>query len=193
MEMNKIYCMDVFELMKQFPDKSVDIIITSPPYLDKEIEGDYYEFLDKFVSEAKRISKVILMFNSSRRIVEICRRYKDIQHILIWDKMFTLPAFKYEPIFVITKEKIWGRGRIYRDHLRYTIPRKKIHINQNPVELYEELLKFFPNANLILDPFVGSGTTAIACKKHNRNFICCDNNKEYVNIANERLKQEVLI
>lgn len=191
----KLICGDCVEEMKKLKDNSIDLVVTSPPYLDKEVNGNYYDFLDRFINESKRVSSVILMFNSSRRIKDICRRYDDIQAILIWDKIFTLPAFKYEPIFVITKEKIWGRGRIYRDCLRYKIPRNKIHINENPIELYKELLKFFPSKQTILDPFMGSGTTGVACKELGRNFIGIEISPEYFKIAERRINntQENLI
>lgn len=188
MEYNQIICGDCLEVMKGIPDKSVDLVLTSPPYLDREVKGDYYGFLDVFIKECNRISDTLLMFNSSRRIVEICKRYNNISAILIWDKVFTLPAFKYEPIFVITKNKIWGKGRIYRDCLRYMIPRNKKHINENPVELYKELLKFFPNAKIVLDPFLGSGTTAVACKELGRRYIGIEISPEYCEIARNRVK-----
>lgn len=41
----------------------------------------------------------------------------------------------------------------------------------------------------MLDPFIGSGTVAIACKKLNRRFIGIDVNQEYVDIANKRLSE----
>ena len=51
----------------------------------------------------------------------------------------------------------------------------------------------FSNENdLIYDPFMGSGTTALACKRNNRNYIGSEISKEYCDIANERLKQEYL-
>lgn len=43
--------------------------------------------------------------------------------------------------------------------------------------------------DLVLDPFIGSGTVAIACKKLNRRFIGIDVNQEYVDIANKRLSE----
>jgi len=187
MEKNIIYNEDYRKTIKRFGEEKIDLILTSPPFLDEEVDKPYYEFLDEFVEIATRISPILLMFNSSRRIVEICRRYEDIQHILIWDKVFTLPAFKYEPIFVITKEKIWGKGRIYRDCLRYLVPRKRCHINENPIPLYRELLRFFPLAKIIYDPFVGSGTTMLAAEEEGRYWIASEIDEKYYNLALSRL------
>jgi len=180
---------DCMKVLPKIPDRSIDLILTSPPFLDKEVQGDYYTFLDRFLSEAKRISKVILMFNSSRRLVEICKRYsEDIAHVLIWNKVFTKTAFKYEPIFVMTEDKIFGRGRIYRDVLSYKVPiNNKRHINENPVELYVELLKFFREAKTVLDPFLGSGTTMQACLEENRNCIGIERNPRYIETTKKRL------
>ena len=63
-----------------------------------------------------------------------------------------------------------------------------LHPTQKPVELFEYLIKTYSNeGDLVMDCVVGSGTTAIACVNTKRNFICNDNNLEYVKIANERL------
>jgi len=65
------------------------------------------------------------------------------------------------------------------------------HPTIKPLELIEMIIKASSNkGDVILDCFVGSGTTAVACKKLNRNFICCDNNADYVKIANKRLAQQ---
>jgi len=65
------------------------------------------------------------------------------------------------------------------------------HPTVKPIKLIEYLINLFSRENqLVLDIFCGSGTTAVACKKLNRNFICCDNNADYVAIANKRLAQQ---
>jgi len=66
-----------------------------------------------------------------------------------------------------------------------------LHPTQKPVALFEYLIKTYSNkGDLVVDNCVGSGTTAVACKRLNRNFICCDNNANYVAIANKRLAQQ---
>ena len=68
-----------------------------------------------------------------------------------------------------------------------------IHPTQKPIRLIRYLTKICSNENsLILDPFMGSGTTAVACKQLNRNFIGFELSQEYVDIANKRLAQENL-
>ena len=51
-----------------------------------------------------------------------------------------------------------------------------------------DILNCFPNANIIFDPYIGSGTTAIACKELKRNYIGIDISKEYCEITKRRIK-----
>ena len=66
---------------------------------------------------------------------------------------------------------------------------KNTHITVKPIALMEHLVKLFSKQNsIVVDPFLGSGTTAIACKNTNRRFIGCEINKEYYDISLERLE-----
>ena len=68
------------------------------------------------------------------------------------------------------------------------------HPTQKPIKLIRKLVKIHSNPNdIVLDCFLGSGTTTVACKQLGRNFIGFEINSEYVKIANKRLAQEVLI
>jgi DNA modification methylase len=59
-----------------------------------------------------------------------------------------------------------------------------------PEKLVERLLKLFSFKNdIILDPFMGSGTTAVACIKTNRKYIGFELSEEYCKIANERIQK----
>jgi len=67
------------------------------------------------------------------------------------------------------------------------------HPTTKPVALFSYLIATYTNENmLVLDNCMGSGTTAVACKQLNRNFIGIELNKEYVDIANKRLCQSNL-
>lgn len=71
----------------------------------------------------------------------------------------------------------------------YEIAKKQGHITPKPVELIENIIKHSSNENdVVLDCFLGSGTTAVACKNLNRNFIGFEINEEYIKIANDRLR-----
>ena len=69
-------------------------------------------------------------------------------------------------------------------------PNKLIHPTQKPVALMEYLIKTYTDESaLVLDPFIGSGSTALACKKLNRNFIGMEIYQEYIDTANGRLNE----
>ena len=63
-----------------------------------------------------------------------------------------------------------------------------LHETQKPLDMYEFLVKTYSNpGDLILEPFMGSGTTILACKNNNRNFIGIEKEQNYYNISKERL------
>lgn len=66
---------------------------------------------------------------------------------------------------------------------------KRNHPTQKPISLMRWCLeKYSKDGDLILDPFAGSCTTAIACKELNRNYICIERESEYIKVCNERLE-----
>lgn len=66
----------------------------------------------------------------------------------------------------------------------------KLHPTQKPVELFEWFIKTYTNeSDLVLDNCIGSGTTAISCINTNRNYIGFELDKNYFNLANERIDQ----
>jgi len=108
------------------------------------------------------------------------------EYILIFSKE-TFSRENHERVNTIVKEQfleytksIWSFP---------TESAKKIgHPAPFPVELPYRLIQFYTFENdVVLDPFCGSGTTAIAAIKSNRHFVCFDNKKEYIEIANTRI------
>ena len=75
--------------------------------------------------------------------------------------------------------------------------KNKFHPTQKSLVLFEELIEKHSNeGDIVMDTFLGAGTTAIACKNTNRNFIGCEVNKEYYDMMNEiaeaKVKAEVV-
>jgi site-specific DNA-methyltransferase (adenine-specific) len=69
----------------------------------------------------------------------------------------------------------------------------KLHPTQKPTELFEYLLKTYSNENMtIFDPCMGSGTTGVACKNLNRNFIGIEKDEAYFKIAEQRINARTL-
>lgn len=84
---------------------------------------------------------------------------------------------------------VWEITNVKHNH-----PEKTEHPCQFPELLVERLVKLYSNKNdIVLDPFVGSGTTAKVCKVLNRNFIGFDKEKKYIDIAVNRLKFDTTI
>lgn len=68
------------------------------------------------------------------------------------------------------------------------------HFTPKPIELMERVIKLHTKENdIVLDCFAGSGTTGIACKRLNRNFVLIEKEKEYCDIIQERLEKEKTI
>ena len=100
----------------------------------------------------------------------------------------------------------YNKLRVINEHKRYTFnfvrtditttwlyppTKKKGHLTPKPLEIIKDIISHSSNkGDIVLDCFVGSGTTAVACKQLGRNFICCDNNQDYVKIVNKRLEQQ---
>jgi site-specific DNA-methyltransferase (adenine-specific) len=69
---------------------------------------------------------------------------------------------------------------------------KRVHPTQKPVRVMEWILEnYSKEGDTICDPFMGSGTTGVACKKLNRNFIGIEKDPDYFKIAQYRISQPV--
>jgi site-specific DNA-methyltransferase (adenine-specific) len=96
------------------------------------------------------------------------------------------------PANIITTEKI---NLSYDSNFLVSKPNKKekgeynTHITVKPIQMIEHLIKIFSKEkSLVLDPFMGSGTTGISCKTLKRNFIGIELNKEYFDISFKRIE-----
>lgn len=192
-ELNKVYCMDALELLKQLPDESVDLVLIDPPY------PDYY--VEEYKYNEELIKKVLSNFNCRQLIFWSAKAEfpLDYSAIHIWDKK-TGCGSQYERIF----ERNGGKEyRVFRCYLINSSVAKSYHglgeeftghPSQKPIKLMREIIKkYSKKGDLIIDLFCGTGVIPLVCKQLGRNFIACDNCQEYVDIANKRLAQEVLI
>ena len=74
-----------------------------------------------------------------------------------------------------------------RDLSNNGIARDRVHPTQKPVALMEWCIGFLPNAQTILDPFMGSGTTGVACVNLGRSFIGIERDPDYFDICVRRI------
>ena len=118
------------------------------------------------------------------------------RNMIIWDKI--TPGMgqgfraRHETILMFIKGKpkynSWKLGNLLA-HKRVT-PGKKNHPTEKPVALIEDLLLTTTQPeDTVCDPFMGSGSTALACQKNERNFIGFDRSAHFVNSAHIRLKE----
>lgn len=196
------------------------IIVTDPPfnigyhyneYKDKMPEDEYYEWIGNIVSYAPSV--VIhypeSLYKLSRQIDKIpdrvvswvypsntLRQHRDIAFYGV------KPDFKkvrqpYKEDSAKTRRLLamgTGGAKIYDwweiNQVKNTSKIKTAHPCQMPVEVMRRIVGILPDDATIIDPFMGSGTTGIACKMLGRDFIGIEMNEEYFNIAKGRIDGE---
>lgn len=119
-----------------------------------------------------------------------------VKNILVWEKNNTSMgdlkanfAPKVEFILFLQKGRRFINGSRDPNIFKFKRTNNKVHPTQKPIDLMEYLIKKFTNCNdLVLDPFMGSGTTGIACKNLNRDFIGIELDRKYFEIAKKRIE-----
>jgi len=201
---NKVHCCDCLEFMKDIPDKSIDLVLTDPPY-GVNFDYDQYQdtpenlkkLVDSFMPELLRIGKVVLLTcgNSNQHL------YPKPDHILAW--IITAGAGMnnwgfscWQPILAYGKDpylanKLGGRPDIIMSN---ETSEKFGHSCTKPINVWKKLILrgSIKEGDIVLDPFLGSGTTAVAAKALKRNFIGIEISENYCSIARDRLRQDVL-
>jgi DNA modification methylase len=201
---NKVICGDCLEVMKKIPDKSVNLVLTDPPYgtgCDKGVGGGIYrgrKYKDNwdirptknYFDEILRVSNQVIIFGGNF--------FTDLLpvngHWIVWDKTgeikFNNPysmcelAWTNIPKNTIKKYICIQAGFIAKEKERF-------HPTQKPVRVFRQIIEDYSVEGIILDPFLGSGTTAVACKELGRRFIGIEIDPKYCEIAERRLAQEV--
>lgn len=105
-------------------------------------------------------------------------------------------AYDYEPIFVIRKGNPKMTEGKHSCDLEYTKPQsnfdgqnKLVHPAQKPLGLVEHIINIVEDIDLVLDPFLGSGTTAVACERFGIDWIGIEKSKKYVKMARQRIQK----
>lgn len=216
LELNKIHHGDCLELMKDIPDKSIDLIVTDPPYLMnyrsnyRKVKYDYIigdkdskGLITESIKEAHRVLKddsAFYMFCSWRHVdffKSEFENYFKLKNIIVWNKNNTSMgdlkgsyAHKHEFVLFGHKGRRLLEGFRYPDVLEAKRTGNKLHPTQKPIDLLETFIKTSSKENdVVLDMFAGSGSTAIAALNTGRFFIGIEKEKEYVDIANKRIEE----
>jgi len=213
---NKVHCCDAIELMRLLPDASVDLIVTDPPYgvgkpsawrpetqrFNEIANND--TVLTGWIGECFRTlspAGAVYSFANWQNVDQWKSAFVGhgfhIRNIIVWDKVVhgladiaTCYAPQYELIIFAVKGRHVLRGKRPHDVIR--CPRvsssELIHPYEKPISLLKQLIQVSSNeGDLVCDPFSGSGTTALAARNLERNFIACDTTQEYVDVAIKRL------
>jgi DNA modification methylase len=124
-----------------------------------------------------------------------------IKEMLVWKKSNPMPRNR-DRLYVTSIEiAIWavkGKGWAYNrqketyENAIFEYPivnhKKRVHPTQKPIELIEDIIKIHSNeGDVVLDCFMGSGTTAVACEKNNRRWLGFEVEDEYIEKANKRI------
>lgn len=208
---------DCLERMKEIPDGSVDCIITDPPYdvitggkgsveSPKGILADNKQLMktipnfSDWLPECFRVLKpeshayfMVNFKNLEKLMKEIRLAGFEIHNLLVWEKNTATPNRWYMKNVEYTIFARKGKAKAITDSGSKTCHkfdniRGKQHPTQKPVELME---MYVSNSSLagevVLDPFMGSGSTGVACVKTNRNFIGIELDQNYFDIAKQRI------
>ena len=232
--LNKIICGDVVSIMKDIPDESVDLIVTSPPYNLKNSTGNgmkdgrggkwanaalqkgyshhddcmphdkYVRWQRDCLKEMMRIipEDGAIFYNHKWRVQGgLLQDRQDIvngfpvRQIIIWRRKggfnfnagYFLPT--YEVIYLIAKPKfkLASKANSHGDVWEFTQEMNNKHPAAFPVKLIDRIVSS-TNAEVVLDPFMGSGTTAVSALNLGRKYVGIDISPEYCKMADERIK-----
>lgn len=233
--LDKIICGDCLDVMRKMPDKSIDLVVTSPPYNLKNSTGngmkdgrggkwanaalvngyshhndnmpheEYAQWQRDCLTEMFRLLKEdgAIFYNHKWRVQDgLLQDRQDIvsgfpvRQIIIWKRKgginfnagYFLPT--YEVIYLIPKPKfkLAPKANAFGDVWEFTQDMNNQHPAPFPVALIDRIISS-TNAKIVLDPFSGSGTTAIVALGLKRHYIGIELSPEYCEISEKRIEK----
>ena len=216
----QLYQGDCLEVMKNIPNKSVDLVLTDTPYniaRDNNFttmgragidfgEWDKGADLFSYINECSRVlskNGSFVVFNDWKNLGDIARYAEtldfDTKDMIRLEKSNPMPRNRdrryvtdYECAIWFTKRK--AKWTFNRQDLSYQRPKfvcsidKGLHPTQKSLKLMQELIMIHSNeGHMVLDCFMGSGTTGVAAKNLNRDFIGIEMDEGYFKIASSRI------
>jgi len=194
--------------------KSVDYCNgnTHTKYLDFEIYDDYVNWLSARIDEMVRVAKKAVLvniqanYNNKSEVYKLIGKYADsIQDILIYNKKTAMPTSTpnaisnyYEMVLILrpsNNTRVKVNSKFYtnvitinsRNNNKYA----SVHRAVMNKEFCDEIIKEFTNnGDIVLDPFSGTGTTAISCIQQGRHYIGLEINETYYNLSLARISEE---
>lgn len=174
---------------------------------------EYFKMHSEVLSELIRVSELVfyniqIVTGSKRAIFKMIGEYSDyLKDIIVWDKGHAQPAIQKQVLnrrteLILVFDKDYPISRQYRNKGVFDrgtlddiwgIKRERSRGGENhgavfPKELVEKILTNFSNeGDIVYDPFMGTGTTAVVSKKLKRKFIGSEISKKYIEISEKRL------
>ena len=213
-ELGKLYHGDCLEILPQFKNTSIDLIITDPPYsIGTTSTGHRGEWLDNnlirpffniLFNQFKRILKSFGEFyiNTDWRtypfLYPLLIEKLIIKNCIVWDYEWIKAGshYRFSHEFIIygikhnIKRKFDASERdVWRIKPINFTNKNKFHQSEKPVELINKILENSSNENdIVCDPFIGSGTTAVSCESNKRQWIGIDISEKMCDVTIERIK-----
>lgn len=200
---NTIINADCMDVLKQLPDKCIDLVLTDPSYgigIDgqkqckcknpkhnrkehQKKEWDSSIPPKEIFDEMKRVSRNMIVWGGN-----YFNEYLEQGHKgwIVWDKgQYGLTMSDCELAYTTFDSPT----RVFRINRVELLKDGTIHPTQKPLQLFKRCVaEYSKEGDLILDCFSGSGTTAIACHNLNRRFICIEKDPEYWAASVRRLE-----
>lgn len=214
-EIDKVHCGDSLEVIKGMPSNAFQLVFYDPPYNKKKNYGvfkdnleppKYRRFHSDLLYEAHRVSRngvtiflcqeLVRLFwdmMPEAKLIIIKKRAAGLKFgssriSMQWHGLLTTSWAVDQPKGQSITD-LWenirlpGEGYLYK-HLRTSNP------GETSLSLTREVIRAFTNPkDLVLDPFMGCGTTAIACKQMDRHYVGIEVNPDYIVEGEERLQR----
>ena len=222
---------DYQDFMSDLPKKSVDLILTDPPYCISKKTGfstvvngekrfavsmdfgkwdqtevNLQDMANTFYDSLRHGGTAIIWYDvwkiGKLKDAMESAGFKMIR-LIIWQKTNPVPLNMRSTYLSNSREMAVSGVRVGKPTFNseydsgiyeYPIPRhngNRLHPTQKPLLLFEDLVRKHSNTgDLVVDPFLGSGTTGVAAVRNYRIFAGCDLDDKYVKIAGERIKSE---
>jgi len=195
--------------------RDMDIRLDFGEWDNFDSEDTFFKFTESWFSECARVLKPkswIYIFFDKQKMgyfdLLLSKKYGiKGRTIFVWLKSNPVPSFR-KVNWLSASEFVWvgskGECKLknflqQKEMFNYMVTPNKSsygkteHPTEKPEIIIEKFIKTSSNKNdVILDPFIGSGTTAVVCNRLGRNFIGFEINQDYIKIANRRLAQKTL-
>ena len=179
------------------------------PYSDNLCEQEYQSTQINILQEISRLTKDTgsILYNHKNRIKNgeqitpyswLLKTQWVVKQEIIWvNRSQNFDKIRFYPwterIYWLAKKPTTKLCNVLNHHDVFDfkewkpVGTKGNHTRAFPVQMVQDLVSCFPDAQTVLDPFMGSGTTGVACKKLNRSFIGIEMDAEYFKIAESRI------